>query len=191
MAKPPHLDTLRHRLLSLDGTVHRGLGFAIRASSRQDDPGSCNKHPFPYVGLDLGMEYNRCCGCESASIDWKVRICSRVPSPPSYSLFSANKQPFVIFLRSPIIQSNAKNTTVFVYLTLLISAYAYVRFCTLVINDITNYLGIACFTVRKKDADGVWRDVKTQASGAVNGGPSQDNNKTVKEIQQNKKMKMN
>jgi len=25
-----------------------------------------------------------------------------------------------------------------------------------VINDITEYLGIACFTVRKKDAEGHW-----------------------------------
>ena len=30
------------------------------------------------------------------------------------------------------------------------------RFCTLVINDITEYLGIACFTVRKKDKAGDW-----------------------------------
>ena len=49
------------------------------------------------------------------------------------------------------------NTTIFVYLTLTISLAVYARFCTLVINDITNYLGIACFTVRKKDEHGVWR----------------------------------
>jgi ethanolaminephosphotransferase len=49
------------------------------------------------------------------------------------------------------------NTTIFVYLTLTISIAVYARFCSLVINDITNYLGIACFTVRKKDDDGVWR----------------------------------
>jgi ethanolaminephosphotransferase len=49
------------------------------------------------------------------------------------------------------------NTTIFVYLTLTISAAVYARFCTLVINDITNYLGIACFTVRRKDEYGVWR----------------------------------
>lgn len=46
---------------------------------------------------------------------------------------------------------------VVVYTTLLISLIAYLRFCTLVIQDITNYLGIACFTVRKKDIVGVWR----------------------------------
>jgi ethanolaminephosphotransferase len=50
-----------------------------------------------------------------------------------------------------------RNTTILVYLTLVISVLVYARFCTLVINDITNYLGIACFTVRKKDEDGVWR----------------------------------
>lgn len=27
----------------------------------------------------------------------------------------------------------------------------------MVIGDITNYLGIACFTVRKKDENGEWR----------------------------------
>ncbi|KAJ7747213.1 hypothetical protein B0H14DRAFT_3117420 [Mycena olivaceomarginata] len=31
------------------------------------------------------------------------------------------------------------------------------RFCTLVINDITNFMGIACFTVRKKDKNGNWQ----------------------------------
>lgn len=59
--------------------------------------------------------------------------------------------------RAPIIQHNLHNTSVVVFLTLAISALSYARFCTLVINDITNYLGIACFTVRKKDMDGVWR----------------------------------
>lgn len=44
----------------------------------------------------------------------------------------------------------------FVYLTLAVTFLSYARFCTLVIRDITNYLGIACFTVRKKDKDGEW-----------------------------------
>jgi ethanolaminephosphotransferase len=34
---------------------------------------------------------------------------------------------------------------------------SYARFCTLVISDITSFLGIACFTVRKKDLSGQWR----------------------------------
>ena len=44
-----------------------------------------------------------------------------------------------------------------VYVTLLVSALSYARFCALVIHDITNFLGIACFTVRKRDILGVWR----------------------------------
>ncbi|KAH0837788.1 hypothetical protein J3R83DRAFT_5968 [Lanmaoa asiatica] len=60
--------------------------------------------------------------------------------------------------RSPIIQSTPRRTAIYVYLTLAISLITYGRFCTLVIREITEYLGIACFTVRKKDAEGKWRD---------------------------------
>lgn len=60
--------------------------------------------------------------------------------------------------RPPIIQTDAKRRATVVYLTLVISFVAYARFCTLVINDITNFMGIACFTVRKKGEDGVWQD---------------------------------
>ncbi|KAJ7894550.1 CDP-alcohol phosphatidyltransferase-domain-containing protein [Mycena leptocephala] len=60
--------------------------------------------------------------------------------------------------RPPIIQTSAGNRAIVIYLTLAISFVAYGRFCTLVINDITNFMGIACFTVRKKDKDGVWQD---------------------------------
>lgn len=62
--------------------------------------------------------------------------------------------------RAPIIQHSQNNTAIFVYLTLAVSFFSYARFCALVINDITNYMGIACFTVRKKDAQGHWRDTK-------------------------------
>ncbi|KAF8435748.1 choline ethanolaminephosphotransferase [Boletus edulis BED1] len=62
--------------------------------------------------------------------------------------------------RSPIIQSTPRRTAIFVYLTLIISFIAHARFCTFVIRDITEYLGMACFTVRKKDAEGVWRDTR-------------------------------
>jgi len=61
--------------------------------------------------------------------------------------------------RDSIIQYSQQNRAIFVYLTLAVSFFSYARFCTLVINDITNYLGIACFTVRKKDAKGMWRDI--------------------------------
>ncbi|EGN93675.1 hypothetical protein SERLA73DRAFT_189407 [Serpula lacrymans var. lacrymans S7.3] len=63
-----------------------------------------------------------------------------------------------ILHRPPLIQSSPKRTAIFVYLTLAVSFLTYARFCAFVIKDITEYLGIACFTVRKKDAGGVWRD---------------------------------
>ena len=62
--------------------------------------------------------------------------------------------------RAPIVQHSQRNTAIVVYLTLAVSSLRYARFCILVINDITNYMGIACFTVRKKDAEGHWRDTK-------------------------------
>ncbi|KIJ54323.1 hypothetical protein M422DRAFT_25247, partial [Sphaerobolus stellatus SS14] len=60
----------------------------------------------------------------------------------------------------PIFQSSFIGTRIFVYLTLVITFFFYERFCTLVITEITNYLGIACFTVRKRDAHGKWRNAK-------------------------------
>ncbi|KAF8875779.1 CDP-alcohol phosphatidyltransferase-domain-containing protein [Infundibulicybe gibba] len=59
--------------------------------------------------------------------------------------------------RPPIIQTSPQNTALFVWATLIISFIIYARFCTLVIRDITNHLGIACFTVRKRDENGIWR----------------------------------
>jgi ethanolaminephosphotransferase len=64
------------------------------------------------------------------------------------------------FYRSPIIQTSLRNTTILVWITLVISLFSYARFVTLVIKDITEFLGIACFTVRKKGRDGVWRKEK-------------------------------
>ena len=43
------------------------------------------------------------------------------------------------------------------FVVLAVALVTYARFVVLVISDITNYLGIACLTVRKKDARGVWR----------------------------------
>jgi hypothetical protein len=64
----------------------------------------------------------------------------------------------LLFLHSspPIIQTTPGRLRLFVLATLVISFASYARFVTLVINDITEYLGIACFTVRKKDAGGHW-----------------------------------
>ncbi|KAF8586240.1 choline ethanolaminephosphotransferase [Ramaria rubella] len=63
-----------------------------------------------------------------------------------------------IFGVEPFFQGSFISTRLFVYLTLVITFFFYERFCTLVITEITNHLGIACFTVRKKDNDGVWKD---------------------------------
>jgi ethanolaminephosphotransferase len=56
----------------------------------------------------------------------------------------------------PIIQTTPGRLHLFVLVTLVVSFASYARFVTLVINDITDYLGIACFTVRKKDEAGHW-----------------------------------
>ena len=66
--------------------------------------------------------------------------------------------------RPPLIQYSMPRTALFVYLTLAVTFLSYARFCYLVINDITEYLGIACFTVRKKDKSGEW-----VAASEVNG----------------------
>jgi len=65
-----------------------------------------------------------------------------------------------VFGIPPLIQHSQKNTTIFVWLTLFVSLIVYARFVTLVIKDITNYLGIACFTVRKRDEKGDWADAR-------------------------------
>ncbi|KAJ7447209.1 Choline/ethanolaminephosphotransferase [Mycena latifolia] len=67
--------------------------------------------------------------------------------------------------RAPVIQTCEANRAVVVYLTLAVSFIAYGRFCTLVIKDITNFMGIACFTVRKRDKDGVWQDTVPASDG--------------------------
>jgi len=62
--------------------------------------------------------------------------------------------------REPRIQKNFNDVRLVVYITLLTSFLMYARFVFLVISDITNYLGIACFTVRKKDKSGHWTEAK-------------------------------
>lgn len=88
-------------------------------------------------------------------------------SPPSFDLissffaFSSSEDWVYILLtdklyRPPIIQTNTFNTAVLVWFTLALSMVVYGRFVYLVIQDITEYLGIACLTVRKKDEKGHW-----------------------------------
>lgn len=103
-------------------------------------------------------------GALDANLPYLIGRCAR---------FSCTCIPFVILIlcllpcvySEPIIQHSRKNTAIFIYLTLAVSFFSYARFCTLVIKDITNYMGIACFTVRKKDAEGVWRDTKHLPNG--------------------------
>ncbi|THH31035.1 hypothetical protein EUX98_g3163 [Antrodiella citrinella] len=59
--------------------------------------------------------------------------------------------------RQPLIQHSPENVKIFIHLSLALSLISYTTFCAQVINEITNYLGIACFTVRKKDESGAWR----------------------------------
>lgn len=50
-------------------------------------------------------------------------------------------------------------TEKFVHVVLVVVFVTYARFVVLVVSDITDYLGIACLTVRKRDVNGVWRSV--------------------------------
>jgi ethanolaminephosphotransferase len=59
--------------------------------------------------------------------------------------------------RPPLIQHSTENIEKFVFVVLAVALVTYARFVILVISDITNYLGIACLTVHKRDANGVWR----------------------------------
>lgn len=53
-----------------------------------------------------------------------------------------------IMTSTPLVQSTHNRQVAFVFLSLALSIFSYGRFCTYVIKDITEYLGIACFTVR-------------------------------------------
>jgi len=86
---------------------------------------------------------------------------------------------FFSFLHSspPIIQTTPGRLRLFVLATLVVSFASYARFVTLVINDITEYLGIACFTVRKKDAEGHWAS-PTKAKNELDRVVKAENGKT-------------
>ncbi|KAJ7638311.1 choline ethanolaminephosphotransferase [Roridomyces roridus] len=66
-------------------------------------------------------------------------------------VFAVDANLPLLFDRPSIIQTDAKWRAAVVYLTLAVSFFAYARFCTLVINEITNFYG-------KKGEDGVWKD---------------------------------
>jgi hypothetical protein len=127
------------------------LGFTIRTPSWKNDFGPCDEHAFPCLGLDLGVEFLGCSGCELA-LAREVR-----------SAYLLDGFFMMYFCRPPIVQTSSKNTTIFVWVTLAIAFIAYARFVYLVIWDITNYLGIACFTVQKKDKEGKWHSAQPNA----------------------------
>ncbi|KAJ7049606.1 Choline/ethanolaminephosphotransferase [Mycena amicta] len=72
--------------------------------------------------------------------------------------------------RPPLVQTTETGRTLLVYTTLVISFVLYAQFCVAVINDITNFMGIACFTVRKKGKDGEWYASGTGTGTAVPNG---------------------
>ncbi|KAG8991764.1 hypothetical protein FRB93_002610 [Tulasnella sp. JGI-2019a] len=62
-----------------------------------------------------------------------------------------------LFGWQPTLHQTTITLGIIVGLALLTSFVAYVRFCTLAIQDITEYLDFACFSVRKRDpAMGEW-----------------------------------
>jgi len=61
-----------------------------------------------------------------------------------------------LFGRAPVIQTNTLNMALFVFVTLVVSVVSYGRFVRLVIKDITDFVGFACLTVKKKDRNGNW-----------------------------------
>ncbi|KAF8346111.1 Choline/ethanolaminephosphotransferase [Amanita rubescens] len=72
----------------------------------------------------------------------------------------------------PLIQYDRPRTAALVYFALLVSVFIYTRFCYKVIREVTEYLGIACFTVRKKDEKGVWRRAADVTSAIQMNGSS-------------------
>jgi hypothetical protein len=98
------------------------------------------------------------CGCERRVDIWAVSL---IP------LFCCPIRAFVYYRnspkpnRSPTLITTRTSLTLAIYTTLLLSFVSYVRFCYLVIHDITNFLGIACFKVQRRDEKGVWRNPVT------------------------------
>lgn len=107
----------------------------------------------------MGADGARCAGCVAACPHGTVSIsCHRLILSPSSCCQSR---------RPPIIQTTPARATALVWLFVVLSVGTYVRFCYLVIQDITEHLGIACFTVRKRDKSGAWRSTDPNAAAAT------------------------
>ncbi|KAI5454806.1 hypothetical protein NCC49_003689 [Naganishia albida] len=74
----------------------------------------------------------------------------------------------VLFGRAPFIQSTEQNATYFILFSMTFAILNYLRYAKSVIWQITDFTGIACFTVRHKDAQGGWVD-NDQATEAKKG----------------------
>lgn len=61
-----------------------------------------------------------------------------------------------LFGKEPFIQSNAERTKIFIMVSAAIAVINYLRFAKQVIWQITDFIGVACFTVRHKDESGGW-----------------------------------
>jgi len=70
----------------------------------------------------------------------------------------ANSIP--LFGMSPKFQSSYDDFAVVVYMMLVVSFLMYAEFVIAVIGQITDYLGISCFRVLKRDSSGHWADPK-------------------------------
>ena len=63
-----------------------------------------------------------------------------------------------VFGLDPILHATETRRNVFIGLSFLVALVTYLHFAFTVIWAITNHLGVACFTVRKKDKNGDWAD---------------------------------
>ncbi|KAJ9125085.1 hypothetical protein QFC22_000038 [Naganishia vaughanmartiniae] len=64
----------------------------------------------------------------------------------------------LLFGREPFIQNTEQKATYFVLASMVIAILNYLRFAKSVIWQITDFTGLACFTVRHKDEQGGWVD---------------------------------
>lgn len=74
-----------------------------------------------------------------------------------YSLFGAiDANAQWLFGRAPLVQNSPTAANVFICMSFFVALFNYFRFAREIIWQICEYTGIACFTVRKKDANGQW-----------------------------------
>lgn len=126
------------------------MGPAVRAPRWSPDSRACHARPLPHAGLDVGDCWR---GRTRRAIDASNRAvsgqaCHHYPPP-----HKGDRQYLKPATSEPVIPP-----AIAVYGTLGIAFSAYATFCADVISDFTEYLGIACFTVRKRDKNGEWVD---------------------------------